>query len=121
MKQRKLKFKIWDSIANVMYDPFELKEIMINKKAPNMAKHYIYLQFIGLLDKSGKEIYEGDIIKAIVNDEEFIGRIVWDSGCFNWVKQNGVEYQLGNLQTTEIEVIGNIYENPNRIYENYTR
>ncbi len=113
---RKIKFKIWDSIANIMYEPFELKDIMVSKKAPNMAEHYIYLQFTGLLDKQGKEIYEEDILNSLYRIDGCKGlyEVVWNDTAFR-VKRQGVHQQtevsITMSDLTRCEVIGNVFEN----------
>jgi len=80
------------------------------------------MQFTGLSDGLGKEIYEGDIVKFenIMDDDEkqFIGKIIFqDCGCgFGYyIEQPTSEnestlYLLSN--DFDIEIIGNIYENP---------
>ena len=62
------------------------------------------MQFTGLLDKNGKEIYEGDIIKADWHWEE--PKQV--SLNFDWI----YDFQEYGLDGDNLEIIGNIYENP---------
>ena len=75
------------------------------------------MQFTGLLDKNGKDIYEGDIVKIAPNDGVNIGL----TEKINWVDQtkwiggkcpvNGfVNHE--SIYKVKPEVIGNIYENP---------
>jgi hypothetical protein len=69
-------------------------------------------QFTNLYDKNGREIYEGDIISV----EGCVGHIIYnDSHCAFLVLGKawgcGCE-RLGGMSSLEIEVIGNIHENP---------
>lgn len=68
----------------------------------------ILMQFTGLKDKNGKEIYEGDIFTC--KDQNYTESVIFLEGCF--VSDfNKIEIS-NSIQYENIEIIGNIYENP---------
>ncbi len=69
------------------------------------------MQYIGLKDKNGIEIYEGDIVRAISDYYElnFIGEVVFKD-CSFAVKGN--VFTGYALMDYEVEILGNIHENP---------
>lgn len=64
-------------------------------------------QFTGLLDKNGKEIYEGDIVKWMTINMEGNACIDFKNGGF-YLQKTGFIVGDNDL---EMEIIGNIYEN----------
>lgn len=66
-------------------------------------------QYTGLKDKNGVEIYEGDKVKAKFYGKEVVGEIGFNSVCFLLWNSCVSDNQL--FIFTDIEVIGNIYEN----------
>ncbi len=88
------------------------------------GKEPIVMQFTGLLDKSGKEIYEGDIVKydesekisAWVAGETAI--VMWVAPRFTFRTKPYEEFTGSNQNMPSeddaefLEVVGNIYENP---------
>lgn len=69
------------------------------------------MQYTGLKDKNGVEIYEGDKVKANFYGKEVIGEIGFSDGCFLLWNSCVSDNQL--FVFTDIEVIGNIYERDN--------
>jgi hypothetical protein len=109
---RVIKFRAWDKTlpGECIYTQHE--------DGPNVTfwgevwahpDEYIVEQYTGLLDKNGREIYEGDILRD-VDGMDRDGAVYW-SAYGAWHVRNYMPYMLSNV-IASLEVIGNIHENP---------
>lgn len=104
---REIKFRAWDEDEGVMLKPFKVYEVVSTPML--ILEKDILLQYTGLKDKNGKEIYEGDILKTAVG----IGYVRENHGMF-CLKKPGLNALKPFMRRVNhpLEVIGNIYEDP---------
>lgn len=110
---REIKFRVWDSRFKRMIAADEVMICAATGKArgckggPGFVDHWAPLQFTGLYDKNGKEVYEGDIVGE---KDVWWEPVVFDQGCF-CVDLDPIGYHFEGEDTC-LEILGNIYENP---------
>lgn len=116
---REIKFRAWDKDLKLWCDLTITKDWIgfdLNRNLCDM-EHYgkIFTQFTGLLDRNGKEIYEGDIVRQFT----FIREVKYSMGMFGYDGMGDVDFipyghnyhfNWVNGQSEKIKVIGNIYE-----------
>ena len=128
---REIKFRVWNPNANKFVAYAGVNEMPLHEAGAITLKVPVYeiLQYTGLKDKNGVEIYEGDVIRAKHDDGRYdIGNIVYGSkGAFCLHLPNvatGIKTPLLNyihgimFAESDFEVIGNIYEHGNLLEAN---
>lgn len=134
--QRQIKFRVWnnkdkewlhgpnkepslDGInligENILFGNF-LNEVKIED-----LNDIVALQFTGLKDKNEKEIFEGDIVSVFSNTQK--SQVFWEKDCGFWAlyihfsshRDCVPEMELLSNHLKSVEVIGNIFDNPDLI------
>ena len=115
---REIKFRAWDSISLMMWDNRVVLETAPLSKFVKL-EHYTLMQYTGLKDKNDVDIYEGDVVTWIDGDRQVVnfgiqGVDDFEGVGFNLWSHYGDKQDCTRLQS-EIEVIGNIHQNPELI------
>ena len=121
------KFRVWDKkrseminlIAINFHKYIAMDDLICSCNDGPITRNFqdvVLMQSTGLHDEQGREIFEGDIVKIIYDSEPFTGVVVYDLGETDFKATNNHEDYGNNFQYLtvgeSIEVIGNIYENP---------
>lgn len=109
---RKIQFRVWDVqrrkfISDYLFDKWGFVMCSTYPRFYYDAAHETtcnVMQFIGITDKNGLEIYEGDILK----NGTWVGMIVYEAPEFKF-NDGSTSF---SVSFWEFEVIGNIYEHP---------
>jgi hypothetical protein len=108
---REIKFRAWRG-KEMIYDVIVWNNetiLEVDEYEHNQREVKAIMQFTGLTDKNGKEIYEGDIVKSPKKEYE----VVWNNECARWGLLDGINYPVAiHHEGTTLEVIGNVHENP---------
>lgn len=125
---REIKFRVWDETSSKIYNSNFSLELLFNIGTKKMLmkdisteeieqydylEHYIIMQYTGLKDKNGNEIYEGDCIESKTTGEgvKRIRVVEYDNKCSGFFYGN--ELLSDALFKFDIfEIVGNIFENP---------
>ncbi len=119
---REIKFRAWDTDKNKMVkvDTIDFYNGNVNDvDFYNQEMHFgfstILLQYTGLKDKNGTEIYEGDIIKYVYR-KPMLPELYVVKDMTNYHDMRILEKIISKTLSV-VEVIGNIYEHPHLLKE----
>ena len=110
-----LKFRAWQRHHKEMFEvgAIQFREPRFVVKLDSLVTWELneveLMQYTGLKDKGGREIYEGDIVKADWHWDK-PHQVIWPNDYYGLI-----EYGLD--AESNLEVIGNIYENPELLLE----
>lgn len=105
---REIKFRAWNGYKMCRVEMIDFDS--------NYLKQYIVMQYTGLNDKNGTEIYEGDILRRIYRNEVMVVEYSKSQALYLMRLKDNMSYTFFDI--SDYYVIGNIYENPELLEAN---
>ncbi|GED14833.1 YopX family protein [Aneurinibacillus migulanus] len=129
---REIKFRAWDKQEKEMFMPdtennneiffagFVNGVLRCSESQYDEDDDFILMQYTGLKDKNGKDIYEGDLVN---NEDNETAVIIYETGSFLLqYPDSPLDFDsLFDFQDDRLEIIGNIYQNPELLEGEYAR
>jgi hypothetical protein len=107
---REIKFRAWNKLERNMVDcmTWTMRHVVTNDE-----NDFDLMQYTGLKDKNGKDIYEGDVLKS----SYYLYYVKWLNGrvvIMHADRKDSVAaiLDIALVDGMEMSVVGNIYENP---------
>src|SRR5882762_3646451 len=120
----RFKFRCWDIFTEKFLDNFfisndgKIRYGSVSDELQLEKKGYIIMQWIGLEDRYGKNVYENDIIKypdyydGDIFKKSGLAVVKYDEVSFYAIDNNLGMHSLWDIIINNGEIIGNIFENP---------
>ena len=113
---REIKFRAWNPETDTMFEVNEMDlygsgKVMVHKWASSYTDNWPLMQFTGLRDKNGKEIWESDVLRWDINGKSYVGRVGYDNSFASFWLDTTCS-GINDWARGQYEVLGNIFEHP---------